>query len=138
MLDRFSLMQFIIVTLGADGSILVGRKSMNGLKWSEKEDAAACTIEAEYVKDLMQQKMWSTFRTEKWVGAYCPAEKVEKIVDTIGCGDSFCGAITFSILQEFDIKKGLHLASYVAARKCEGSSLTLVPHLSQIPAHLLS
>lgn len=53
----------------------------------------------------------SSFYNNQYI--FKPSNKI-KVIDTIGAGDSFCAALSYSILKKLDIKKVLDFASAVS------------------------
>jgi len=54
----------------------------------------------------------------------CPANQIEKVIDTIGAGDSFTAAIVMGILRQDDLEKLHSRAARVAAYVCTQAGAT--------------
>ena len=52
----------------------------------------------------------------------CPAFKVEKVVDTTGCGDLFHTGFAVRYLETHDLMECQRFAAAVSALKCRGLS----------------
>lgn len=51
------------------------------------------------------------------------AERVDKVVDTVGAGDSFIGGLIHSLSQQQDFKTALQFASQLAAKKIQNKGM---------------
>lgn len=107
---------------------------------SEKE-----TLEA----SLLEMSTWGPKIVLATVGAdgvygvidgkvhHYPAEPAE-VVDSTGAGDVFHGAFLAAYLKGMDLVQCIHIAQYVAARKCEKiGGRTGIPNWHQVEEHLV-
>jgi sugar/nucleoside kinase (ribokinase family) len=122
--------QFVIITRGKNGSILIERFDEQIFSPIEKTDQTqGSIITQEIQEDLL---IWN-----------CTAWPIqsEDIIDTTGCGDAFIGGIIYGLLTEKLWSKGqlLRFASYIAMCKLKGiGARTSLPYLSEIDMSLFS
>ncbi|XP_024975305.1 uncharacterized protein LOC112513309 [Cynara cardunculus var. scolymus] len=140
MLLRLPKVKFVIVTLGADGCIMLERK-----------DGQAEEMDADNLVEQLRQKINSgkaaptcissdvTRLQAKGVGTVCgrlflgTAEKIpeSELVDTTGAGDAFIGAILYAICTNKPPEQMLPFAAQVAAIACRAlGARTGLPCLS--------
>lgn len=127
-----STCQFVIITRGKNGSVLIERLDRNTSSLPVIENARnnhQSVINCEIQEDLL---IW-----------YCTAWPIpsEEIIDTTGSGDAYIGAIIYGILREKSWSKDqlLRFASYVAMCKLKGiGARTTLPYLSNIDMKLFS
>ena len=60
-----------------------------------------------------------------------PAVKVEKIVDTTGCGDSFAGGFAFGLLTTGDYIKAAQYANVLGAQRTQGKTFAVFKSLEE-------
>jgi len=66
-----------------------------------------------------------------------PAFKMDKVVDTTGCGDVFHGGYIYALLQGWGMKRSMEFASACAALKCRAvGGRKGAPHCSEVLAFL--
>lgn len=119
MLHRHSQIDWIVTTLGSRGAILIERSrstcdhsdvdcftSLSDLesKSEEVNRSSDCLVSVQVQKeDLI---IW-----------FCPANKIDCVVDTTGCGDAFISGLIFSIMNQWAFSKLLPFATTVAGEK---------------------
>ncbi|KAI3749582.1 hypothetical protein L2E82_20196 [Cichorium intybus] len=143
MMLRLPKLKFVIVTLGADGCIMLER------------NIAAENVEAEEmdVDDLLEilKRKSNTHSSSptcissdvtrlqaKGIGTVCgklfigTAEKIpqSELVDTTGAADSFIGAVLYGICTNKPPEKMLPFAAQVAAITCRALGARAGPHLT--------
>lgn len=143
MLLRLPKVKFVIVTLGADGCIMLER--------SIAEDGQAEEMDVDNLVEQLRQKINSgkvaptcissdvTRLQAKGVGTVCgrlflgSAEKIpeSELMDTTGAGDAFIGAILYAICTNKPPEQMLPFAAQVAAIACRAlGARTGLPCLS--------
>ncbi|PWA98513.1 pfkB-like carbohydrate kinase family protein [Artemisia annua] len=142
MLLKLPRVKFVIVTLGANGCIMLERNIDNG----QVEE-----MDVDNLLELLKQKIDSrktaptcvssdiTRLQAKGVGTVCgrlffgTAEKIpgSELVDTTGAGDAFIGAILYAICTNLPPEQMLPFAAQVAAISCRDlGARTGLPHIS--------
>nr|GEU89898.1 ribokinase-like isoform X1 [Tanacetum cinerariifolium]GEU89899.1 ribokinase-like isoform X1 [Tanacetum cinerariifolium] len=142
MLLKLPKVKFVIVTLGADGCIMLERNI---------EDGQVEEMDVDNLLELLKQKIDSrktaptcvssviTRLQAKGVGTVCgrlffgTAEKIpgSELVDTTGAGDAFIGAILYAICTDKPPEEMLPFAAQVAAVSCRDlGARTGLPNIS--------
>lgn len=62
---------------------------------------------------------------------YIAAIKVENVVDTTGCGDSFAGGLIYGILVHDDYIKAAHYANALGAQRTQGKTFAVFKPLAE-------
>ena len=57
--------------------------------------------------------------------------RVENVVDTTGCGDSFAGGLAFGYLQTNDFVKACYYGNAMGAQRCTGTQLAIYKPLAE-------
>lgn len=122
--------QFVIITRGKNGSILIERIDETISVPIEKNNPTQGSIITQEIEDDLL--IWK-----------CTAWPIrsEDIIDTTGCGDAFIGGVIYGLLTEKLWCKGqlLRFASYIATCKLKGiGARTTLPYLSDIDMNLFS
>ncbi|KAJ0611658.1 putative ribokinase [Helianthus annuus] len=146
MLLRLPKVKFVIVTLGADGCIMLERSIT-----VPADDATIEEMDVDNLLKLLKQKLdcgqtaptcvssGITRLQAKGVGSVCgrlflgTAEKIPEpeLVDTTGAGDAFIGAILYAICTNRPPEQMLPFAAQVAAISCRAlGARTGLPRLS--------
>ncbi|MFS7902388.1 putative sulfofructose kinase [Helianthus anomalus] len=146
MLLRLPKVKFVIVTLGADGCIMLERSIT-----VPADDATIEEMDVDNLLKLLKQKIdcgqtaptcvssGITRLQAKGVGSVCgrlflgTAEKIPEpeLVDTTGAGDAFIGAILYAICTNRPPEQMLPFAAQVAAISCRAlGARTGLPRLS--------
>jgi len=89
-------LQFVVSTMGADGSIAVVREN-NGEE--EEEEGKG------------KDNRFLTFRCQAW------QIDAKDIVDTTGAGDAYIAGVIHALVRKQSLESGMKLGSYVAAKK---------------------
>jgi len=121
--------QFVIITRGKEGSILIEKFNQETFSPFEKNYSHGSIITQEVQDDLL---IWN-----------CTAWPIQPddIIDTTGCGDAFIGGIIYGLLREnlWSKDKLLRFASYVAMCKLKGiGARSSLPYISEIDMNLFS
>ncbi|KAI3526539.1 hypothetical protein L1887_05796 [Cichorium endivia] len=131
MLLRLPKVKFVIVTLGADGCLMLERSI-------PADEGQAEEMDVDNLVEVLKQKIDNnntaptcissdiTRLQAKGIGSVCgrlflgTAEKIpeSELVDTTGAGDAFIGAILYAICTEKPPEKMLAFAAQVAAISC--------------------
>jgi len=61
---------------------------------------------------------------------HIPATVVEKVVDTTGAGDSFLGALSYALANDYSIQNAIKLATHIA-----GWSVQYTGTQTSFPSH---
>lgn len=64
---------------------------------------------------------WCVSSKDEW--HHEAAQKIDRVVDTLGAGDTFNAAIIHHLIQGEQLQQACHQASLLAARKCQQSGL---------------
>jgi sugar/nucleoside kinase (ribokinase family) len=116
--------QFVIGTQGAEGSLMVRRRSQ-----SEEHQPLSRYEEETLPLDLPVLVRSDTFPPATscsgceplYAVLRCPAWPVSKpIVDTTGAGDAYIAGIIYGLLHRMELARMMALASFVAAEKLTG------------------
>ena len=119
--------QFVIITRGKNGSILIERLNKNLFKQIENDYTNGSIITQDIEEDLL---IW---KCTAW-----PIQS-EDIIDTTGSGDAFIGGIIYGILskENWSKEKLLRFASYIAMCKLKGiGARSSLPYLTDIDMNL--
>jgi len=119
--------QFVIITCGKNGSILIERFNQKTFSSIENKNYHGSIITQEIQEDLLI-----------WTCTAWPIQS-EDIIDTTGCGDAFIGGIIYGLLAEklWSKDKLLRFASYIAMCKLKGiGARSSLPYLSEIDMNL--
>jgi len=121
--------QFVIITRGKNGSILIEQFNQKTYFPFEKNYNQGSIITQEIQEDLI---LWN-----------CTAWPIqsEEIIDTTGSGDAFIGGIIYGLLAEklWSKDKLLRFASYIAMCKLKGiGARSSLPYISEIDMNLFS
>ena len=123
--------QFVIITQGKNGSILIERLHKSTFTQIENNlhHGSIVTQEILHIDD------------EDFIIWNCTAWPVqsEEIIDTTGCGDAFIGGIIYGLLtkKSWSRDKLLRFASYIAMCKLKGiGARSSLPYLSEIDMNI--
>ena len=116
-LSRHTQIEWCITTLGKRGCVLVKRKQVN-LNFIKKystleqleEESIRLSKDSNY--PIPVEGMISDFSI-----IFCCSSKVDKVVDTTGCGDAFLGGMIYSIVKKWNLVKSISFATTVAGIK---------------------
>ncbi|XP_023733381.1 uncharacterized protein LOC111881209 isoform X1 [Lactuca sativa] len=143
MLLRLPKLKFVIVTLGADGCIMLDRRNIS-------ENVEAEEMDVDDLLEILKRKS-STLSTAptcisseitrlqaKGIGNVCgklfigTAEKIpqSELVDTTGAGDAFIGAVLYGICTNKPPEQMLPFAAQVAAITCRALGARAGPNLT--------
>jgi sugar/nucleoside kinase (ribokinase family) len=119
--------QFVIITRGKNGSILIEGLNKNLFKNIQNDYTNGSIITQDIEEDFL---IW---KCTAW-----PIQS-EDIIDTTGSGDAFIGGIIYGILlkENWSKEKLLRFASYIAMCKLKGiGARSSLPYLTDIDMNL--
>ncbi|KAK7284190.1 hypothetical protein RJT34_18931 [Clitoria ternatea] len=130
MLSRLPKINFVIVTLGGDGCLMLERSAIEDADLEEKDVESFLEFLYKKKDDSLATptcipSVVTKFKTSG-IGTICgrffigTAEKIpdSELIDTTGAGDAFIGAIMYAICANMAPEKMLPFAAQVAAAKC--------------------
>jgi len=155
MLDRLPDVQFMVTTLGVEGSVLVERRAAKApsagagvsLKHTLEELKGAAAAAGADASAHTAAAAWLTTSAGASAKAacfaqvtFCPSYPLDQsdVVDTTGAGDAFIGSVCYSVANGLPRGQMLELASFVAATKCRKlGPRPGLPTAEEVPAALL-
>ncbi|KAL4558612.1 hypothetical protein LXL04_036813 [Taraxacum kok-saghyz] len=143
MLLKLPKLKFVIVTLGADGCIMLERtiSENNDTKETDIDDLLETLKRKSNTLSPSPTCVSSdvTKLTAKGIGSVCgklfvgTSEKIpeSELVDTTGAGDAFIGAVMYGICTNMPTEQMLPFAAQVASISCRALGARAGPHLTE-------
>ncbi|CAF0954872.1 unnamed protein product [Adineta steineri] len=124
--------QFVIITCGKNGSILIEKLKKNSLSQIKKSNPNESIVTQEICQ--LDGEDFLLWKCTAW-----PIE-LQDIIDTTGSGDAFIGGIIYGLLRRKDLwskDQLLRFASYIAMCKLKGiGARSSLPYISEIDMNL--
>ena len=117
-LSGHTQIEWCVTTLGKRGCVLVKRKQDTNSN-SSKNYSTLEQLEEESVRLSKDNNFPIPVEgmINNHIVIFCSSSKVDKVIDTTGCGDAFVGGMIYSIVKKWNLVKSISFATTVAGIK---------------------